>query len=163
MKHLDKISSIIFLFTLSVLIVQCEDPAVDPATQVKSHTYSVGTWYWSSPHHYVNLDVPELTASNVQTAGVLVYYSSQPNVWTSVPYTVYGTLHDYHMGFRYAENLVEVTWMYDGASAGDDPNTYYSTTVKCKVVIVPSSARMANSDLDWNNFEEVQKRFDLRE
>ena len=163
MKNIYKTAAIIFSFMFSVVFTQCKDSAVDPATQVKTHTYSVDTWYWSSPHHYVNLEVPELTASNIQTAGVLVYYSVQPDVWTSVPYTVYGTLHDYHMGFRYASGLVEVNWMYDGTSSGDDPNTYYSTIVKCKVVIVPSSARMANPNLDWNSYEDVCNRFGLVE
>lgn len=148
---------------ISVFLTNCKNSAVDPAAQVKSHTFTVTAWNWSPPHHYVNLAVPEITSSNIETAGVMVYYSTQPNTWTSVPYTVYGTVHNYYMGFRYTPGLVEVTWLYDGLGSGDDPNTYYNTNVKCKVVIVPSSARKANPDINWDNYEDVRQRFGLNE
>jgi hypothetical protein len=149
---------------LSVFISSgCRDQAVDPATQVSSHTYSVSSWYWSAPHHYVDLGVEELTSSNLNSAGVMVYYSVSSGTWISVPYTVYGTVHDYHMGFHYAAGTVRVTWLYDGPSSGSDPNSYYSATVKCKVVVIPSSARLAHPDVDWNNYEEVRQRFHLND
>lgn len=148
------------LFTFSGC--ESEEP-VDPAKQVSSHTFSVGSWSYSSPVHYADLPVSEITSANINSAGVMVYYSVYQNVWISVPYTVYGTLHDYHMGFVYDPGTVEVTWMYDGTSAGSDPNTYYGTTVRCKVVVVPSAARLANPDIDWNDYEEVKERFDLKD
>lgn len=141
----------------------CKDNTANPATQVSSHTFSVNTWYYDSPFHYANLGVSELTSANLNSAGVMVYYSVTPNVWISVPFTVYGTVHDYHMGFAYSPGNVQVTWMYDGTSMGSNPNAYYSTTVKCKVVIVPSSARRANPDVDWDNYDEVRDRFKLAE
>ncbi|HTF06238.1 MAG TPA: hypothetical protein VK826_19540 [Bacteroidia bacterium] len=134
-----------------------------PQPTVESHTFSVSTWSWNSPHYYVNLAVPELTADNINTAGVMVYYSANPGTWVSVPYTVYGTIHDYHIGFLYAAGTVEVTWLYDGASSGDDPNTYYGTTVKCKVVVVPSSLREANPDLNWDNYAAVKAALQLED
>lgn len=155
--------ALITFLPVSILFLSCGKDDTSPSSQVAAHTYSVGTWYWDAPHHYVDLEVTELTAANVQSAGVMVYYSVSPGTWISVPYTVYGTVHDYHMGFSYAQNVVEVTWLYDGPSSGSDPNTYYSTTVKCKVVVVPSSVRQANPDLDWNDYEEVKNTFDLKD
>jgi hypothetical protein len=163
MRKICNTSLPVLLFMVSTLFTNCEDSTVDPATQVKAHTFTVTTWYWSTPHHYINLGVPEITSNNLETVGVLVYYSTQSNVWTSVPYTVYETVHDYHMGFRYTPGTVEVNWLYDGPSSGDDPNTYYGVNVKCKVVVVPSSARAAYPGLNWNNYEDVRQQFDLKE
>lgn len=163
MKKIYTTSITLLFFMIGILLTNCEDAQVDPATQVKAHTFTVSSWYWSTPHHYTNLAVSEITSANLESVGVLVYYSTQSNVWTSVPYTVYGTLHNYYMGFRYLPGIVEVTWLYDGPSSGSDPNAYYGVNVKCKVVVVPSSAKVANPDLDWNNYEEVSRRFDLKE
>jgi hypothetical protein len=139
-----------------------EEP-VDPAKQVSAHTFSISNWNYASPEHYADLPVAAITSANINSVGVMVYYSAYPDVWVSVPYTVYGTVHDYHMGFLYDPGTVEVTWMYDGTSMGSDPNTYYGTTVKCKVVVVPSTARLANPNLDWNDYEQVKRRFHLKD
>jgi hypothetical protein len=157
------ITTLVILSAVSMLYYSCGKDSAAPESQVTAHTYSVSTWYWDAPHHYVDLQIDELTAANVQSAGVMVYYSVTPGTWISVPYTVYGTLHDYHMGFSYAQNVVEVTWLYDGPNSGSDPNAYYSTTVKCKVVVVPSSVRQANPDVDWNNYDQVKRTFHLKD
>jgi hypothetical protein len=67
------------------------------------------------------------------------------------------------MGFNTTVGQVEVTWFYDSSlSSGSDPNAYYGTTVRCKVVI-PPTMKLANPDLDLKDYEAVKKRFKLKD
>lgn len=128
---------------------------------VVSKTFSVTTWYWSTPYYYADLDVPELTPSNINSAAVMAYFNTGGD-WHAMPYTQYHSPANYYMGFNAGVNKVQVTWVYDSSlSNGNDPNTYYSTTVRCKVVVIPPAERKANPDLDLNNYKNVKERFDL--
>lgn len=139
----------------------CKKETVSASSKVTSHTFNVTSWGWDSPNYYTDLGVAEITADNLNSVAVMVYYSVSQGVWISVPNTVYGTLHDYHMGFLTSAGRVEVTWFYDGTSSGSDPNAYYSTNVQCKVVVIPESERKANPDIDLTNYEQVKARFKL--
>lgn len=162
MKKIFQIQAILFLGIFSLIFnTGCKKESTSEATKVTAHTYTVNSWAFDSPNYYTDLDVPELTSDNLNSAAVMVYYSVSQGVWISVPNTVYGTLHDYHMGFLTSVNRVEVTWFYDGTSNGSDPNTYYSTSVMCKVVVIPSSQRNANPDIDLTDYEQVKARFHL--
>jgi hypothetical protein len=68
------------------------------------------------------------------------------------------------MGFNTRTGSVQVTWVYDSQfSAGDDPNEYYGTTVRYKIVVIPESQRKANPDLDLTNYEAVKATFHLKD
>ena len=47
----------------------------------------------------------------------------------------------------------------------DEPNTYpwssSSVTLDFRAMLIKASAKIANPDLDWNDYNEVQKRFNL--
>jgi hypothetical protein len=132
---------------------------------VTSTTFIMNTWHWNAPHYYSNLTIPELTASNASSAAVMVYFNTDgSNNWSALPYTHYHSPYNYYMGFNTGVGLVQVTWFYDSSlSSGNDPNTFYSATVRCKVIVIPPSVRLANPDLDLKNYETVKKRFKLKD
>jgi hypothetical protein len=134
-------------------------------SNVTSTTFMMNNWYWSSPNYYANVNVPQLTASNASSAAVMVYFNTDgSNNWIALPYTHYHTPYNYVMGFNTSVGFVQVTWFYDTSlSSGDDPNTFFGTTIRCKVVVIPPSMKLANPDLDLKDYEMVKKRFKLKD
>ena len=134
----------------------------DGSSNVSSTVFSASSWAFASPNYYVNLSVPELTSSNLNTAGVMVYFTKTGTNWIAVPYTQYGSPYDYFMGFNTSAGQVQVTWFYDfSGSSGSDPNAYYSTTVKYKVVVIPPAAMKANPGLNLKDYSAVKTKFNL--
>jgi hypothetical protein len=117
---------------------------------------------YSSSNYYVNLDVLELISFNINSVAVIVYFSTTGTKWIAVPFTQYNSPSNYFMGFNTSLGKVQVTWVYDSSlSQGNDPNTYYSTNVQFKVVVIPPAVRKANPDLDLKNYDAVKIRFDF--
>jgi hypothetical protein len=155
---------LILSFVLITLISACKkDDEAHPA-EVTSVTKSASTWTYTSPYYHITLDAPAITSSNINTAAVMVYFSTGGN-WVALPYTQYNnTSPNYYMGYNVGTGTVQITWVYNtSASAGVDPNEYYGTTVKYKVVVISSAARKANPDLDLNNYEAVKEMYNLKE
>lgn len=159
------------LFGITILVLngckkkETPGPAgKDGNANVTSTIFSAASWSWNSPHYYVNLSVPELTSSNINSAAIMVYFSTTGSGWIAVPYTQYDSPYDYFMGFNTSVGNVQVTWFYDSsASSGSNPNTYYATTVKYKVVIIPPALVKANPNLNLDDYSAVKKRFNLKD
>ncbi len=128
---------------------------------VKSYTFQATNWQYSSSQWLQSFSIPELTPESIDSAAVLVYFKEQTS-WNALPFTEVAST-NYFMGFKYVVNAVTINWTYNGVFSGDDPTTYYGTTLTYKVVIIPDQARKANPDIDWTNYEEVKTRFDLKD
>lgn len=104
------------------------------------------------------------TTDNLNSAAIMVYFTTGNNKWTAVPFTQYNSPSNYFMGFNTSVGNVQVTWIYDSSlSSGDSPNTYYGVTVQCKVVVIPKAAKDAHPNVDLNNYSEVKETFDLKD
>lgn len=163
-----KITGINILLTIMSLVQGCTKkgevgPAgKDGSSNVSATVFQVSSWTWSSPNYYVNLNVPEITSANITSAAIMVYFTTDGNKWTAVPFTQYHSPSNYFMGFNTSINRVQVTWIYDSSlSQGDNPNVYYGVTVQCKVVVIPKAAKAAHPNVDLNNYNEVKKIFKL--
>ena len=167
MKKTLRINGIVFLAITTLMISSCKKEGPQgPAgnANVTSTLFSASSWAWSSPNYYCDFTVPELTSSNINSAAVLVYFSTVSGIWIAVPYTQYTNAYDYHMAFNTRAGMVEVTWVYDSSlSSGSDPNAYYGVTVQYKVVVIPPSARLANPNIDYTNYNEVKTAFNLKD
>ncbi|MDP2386162.1 MAG: hypothetical protein Q8M29_07310 [Bacteroidota bacterium] len=130
---------------------------------VSSATFTMSSWFWSAPYYYADLSIPELTTTNANTAAVMVYFNTTGGTtWVALPYTQYHSPYNYYMGFNTGVGNVEVTWFYDSSlSSGSDPNAFYGTTIKCKVVVIPPAIKKKHPDLDLTNYEAVKKCFNL--
>lgn len=167
MKNKLQITGILLLLISSLLVNGCKKegpPGPAGNANVTSRTFYVSSWSWDSPNYYADFNVPELTADNINSAAVLVYFRTTSGTWYAVPYTQYTSSSDYHMGFITVAGTVEVTWFYDNPlSSGSDPNAFYGTTVYYKVVVIPPAERKANPNLDLNNYEAVKAAFHLKD
>lgn len=172
-KHMKtlKIISIITIVTTVAFFLGCTKkgetgPAgKDGTSNVSATVFSVSSWAWSSPNYYVNLNVPEITAGNLSSAAIMVYFSKGNNNWTALPFTQYNNSgSNYFMGFNTSVGNVQVTWIYDSSlSTGDNPNIYYGVTVQCKAVVIPKAAKAAHPNINLNNYSEVKATFNLED
>jgi hypothetical protein len=154
---------VVILISLSVTLQFCRKKDVGNA-DITTRTFSVSSWTWRSPDYYTDLSVPELTSDNINVAGVMVYFSRSSNNWIAVPYTQYNSPYNYVMNFSSAPGTIEVSWFYDtGLFQGSDPNAYYNTTVQIKVVVIPPADRIKYPDVDYKNYNEVKKAFNLND
>lgn len=166
-KHCLSLVRVIMVLFLMFLYAGCEEEdssAVKENKNVIGMTFDVTNWSYSSPNYSVNLFVPELTNENINTAGVMVYFStlSSPGNWVALPYTQYNEPYNYVMGFNTSVGNVQITWFYDySLSSGKNTNDYYSSIIKYKVVIVSPEAMRLHPTLNYLNYNEVKKAFDL--
>jgi hypothetical protein len=169
-------SKIIYLFI--VIIISLTGCAKDGATgpsgpqgtagsngnaNVKSQTSSAIDWLGFGANWYTIIDVPDLTAE-VQSNGLVeVFFSTNDGViWNALPWD--GGQLNYKMSFSTWTNHVEIDWMYNnGTGFGTNPDSVFSTTCKFKIVMIPSSHRGTHPNVNWKNYFELKKAFDLNE
>lgn len=165
MNNKTKFFILSFLLLISTTLTQCTKegpPGPKGEVNMSSYYYTADNWSLnSSSQWYTAISIPELTTGNIDNAAVLVYFKVA-TVWRALPYTEINTT-NYFMGFYHSVGRVDVLWTYNGIGSGDDPNDYFNTSVKYKIVVIPASQRLANPDLDWNDYEAVKQRFNLHE
>jgi hypothetical protein len=113
--------------------------------------YNQGFAYVSEDGYYeINLNVPALTQKVLDGGAVEVYMQAATDNggWITLPATV-GSM---PIVVIYALN--QVVLMDNTASTG---------LFNIKVVIISSAARKANPNVNWNNYNEVKKVFNLSE
>ncbi|MES2285436.1 MAG: hypothetical protein V4547_07085 [Bacteroidota bacterium] len=153
----------VILITVSAMgISSCKkgDEAKPGNANVTAQTFSVPTWSSNSDKWYALLPVPEITASNINSAAIQVYFSKDNNSWTALPNTVVAST-NYFMGYITSVGTVEITWVFNGAGTGNSPNAFFSATSLFKVVVIPPAAIVANPDLDLNNYNAVKAKFNI--
>ncbi len=128
---------------------------------VTATNYIASTWTNGSSFWYIDLDVPALTSSAQSGAAVQVFFSTNNGTdWTAVPYTAVATT-NYFMGFVTQQGAVEVQWTYNGVGNGSSPTSFFGTTLKFKVVVIPASK--IKPGLNTQNFYELKTEYNLNE
>jgi hypothetical protein len=164
-----KINIIAFCSIIILLSNSCKKEATpgpagkDGVANISSTLFLATSWAWSSPYHYVNFNVPDLTSSNINSSAVMVYFNVGGS-WIAAPYAQYNSPYNYFMGFNTSVGKVQVTWFYDTSlSSGDNPNTFYGTTVNFKVVIIPPAVFRQHPNVDLKNYALVKETFNLKD
>jgi len=117
------------------------------------------TWTISAPAYYCDISDANITQEIVDNGSVVVYMSNGSGGWVALPYTL-------PMSSTYASTYTPVhyldgvtIWKYDtDYTQATDPG---STTFK--VVCISASARLANPNVNWNNYEDVKNTFNLKD
>ena len=152
----------ILIITCIILFISGCKKDESGSTNTKAANFTSSAWSYSSPYFYINLDVPEITSSNHDASIAMVYFSTGNGTWNALPYTQYNSPYNYYMGFSSSVGKVQVTWFYDtSTSKGEDPNTYYSTNIKFKVVVIPASSKNKSKNNEFKNYQEVKYKYDI--
>jgi len=108
---------------------------------VKSLTFDVYSWNWSSNNAW--LYSTDITEAIVNSGSVQVYMetSSYSGKWAALPFNSSGV----NVIYAYEVNYVNIV-------ASPQPTSHE----RFKIVIIASSARLANPNIDYTNYYEVK-------
>ncbi len=136
---------------------------------VTSLIYQVATsvnWSISSgsnPYYYANFQDNDLTQAIHDNGSVQVFFSiDNGTTYEAVPYT-YVASTNYYMSFTTVVDYVQVAWNYGGGTLGSDPNTVFGATCQFKVICIAAGARLAHPNVNYKNYQEVKKAFNLKD
>ena len=156
-KFQNCITGLIFIASL-VVVASCkkDDDSAYGNAKIYSTQYTV-TWTIDAPGYYCTMDDVNITQDIVDSGIVEVYMSNGSNGWISLPITM-PISSTYSSTFTPVHYLGGVSvWAYDtDTEQSADPGT---TTFK--IVCISAAAKLANSNLDWNNYAEVKNAFNL--
>jgi len=135
----------------------------DGDVNVTTHTFTVNPNDWipagfaGQPGHciYVEQYYSEIT-QNVYDNGTILGFVKDQGYWVAMPFTSYSGIVDVLYSSTYKPEFYKVNVFFS-----DLTTPYFTTSMEFKVVIVDGTLRTANPDLDWNNYYEVARRFDL--
>lgn len=145
-----------YLFTLLALLMfsACKKDKYGN-TDIEANTYTVN-WNYEDPSYTCVINESLITQDVVDNGAVHVYMSNGNGGWTALPFTI-------PMDPSYSSTFTPVhyvggvkVWKTDTDLLTLDPGT---TTFK--VVIVSHHGLLQNPDLDWTDYEEVEKKLEL--
>jgi hypothetical protein len=181
-----KLKSIFAICTVAVMIASCQKegpegpqgiqgiqgehglqgvPGQDGNANVHSVTFS---YTWASndfPFYTYTLNCPtsNITSVIINDGAVLGYVSTNNGVnWNPITYYISlgANSHIYFRGSISDGNYAVIIGRDDG---GNVTSSLISSTIKVKVVTIAGSARMENPNVNFNNYEEVKKVFNLKD
>lgn len=164
------------LLTIAIIVFGCSKDGVDgvdgatgPAGPVgatgadgNANVISVGPFNasatnWASANSnsfwYLSLNVPEISQSISNTGTISVFEATKDsggNIigYKATPYTTIGICTYFGFSESYV-NLYKTTT--NGTAMNNPGNMTY------RVVVIPAAYRTANINVDWNNYEEIEK------
>lgn len=167
-----KKSNIIYLLMVVVIaFAGCakdgEDGAQGPAGQdgnanVYAFNYTITQWGWDGNYVYSEVDASDglsISASDIANGALLSYIETSAG-WSALPYPYPiggGTAQHYRGFFEVNHFLIRVS-NYDGSN----PNPPALTAPrKIKIVVIPQ--RIANPNVNTDNYEEVKSAYNLKD
>ncbi|MFZ2205546.1 MAG: hypothetical protein WAV23_03065 [Minisyncoccia bacterium] len=156
---------VIILFSMLVLLNGCkkegpEGPAgKDGNANVQSSTITFSTWLWDGTNNYDYSDFTwaAITSSIVDKGAVLVYVNT-PGGWAPLPRTIYPSA-TYSESQRFIYNVGTFRIIVQDSDLTQPSPALGSWTIK--ILTIESKTMVANSNLDWSNYNAVKIRFEL--
>jgi hypothetical protein len=125
---------------------------------VQSATFYVNSWTFDTFYYYTTLNYPAITQDIINTGAVLVY-SLDNNTISQLPFTFYPSAnYSSSVSFEASPSQVKV---YVVDSDLTQPNNPGSGTFK--VVVMSSRSMLANTNIDFKNYNQVKKAFNLKD
>ena len=164
MKTLFKKSFLLFLIFMTF---SCSEDGATGATGqagAEGNANVIGTtdftilptdWQTLGNLKYINIQNNGITQSIVNSGIVMVYQkSNSSNSYTALPFSYQGI----DRGFTFGLNYLQITLSpYNNSSISITANTII------RAVIISASNRMANPNVNWNNYQEVKNALKLKD
>jgi len=154
-----------FLLTLTILTITFNACKKDDDSNyvtkgsnintVQTYNFTVYSWDWSGGSTEKWYDYQNFSMN--LDGGVQVYlYDNVLGGWFALPCAVSNISY-------YIEVFpdIKAVWVYIANVDGTSSITAPSSSLIFKIVTIPPSARIANPNLNWNNYKEVKNTFNL--
>ena len=165
-----KIKTLIAICVMAVTFTNCKKGDTGPAgkdgsngnANVQSVTLNANSWTWDNVDKwsYVTFSNVSILTNDVVNGGAVMLYEGSSGAYIALPYTIGIGLSSNQTlvtNFSYATNSIFI-WksLSDGANASPNPEQY-------KLVCIPKSAKMANPNVNWENYSEVKQILNLKD
>jgi hypothetical protein len=114
-------------------------------------TLNSGDWVSSGAYYYADISFPYITQAIVDRGAVMVYEQASP-IWNALPYT-WGNL---SISYDFGLNIVHIYY-----ANTDGTQTAIPGTRTFRIVCISALTAKAHSNVDWKNYTEVNKTFNL--
>jgi hypothetical protein len=171
-----KIKYSIALFCLSFLALNSckKEGPVGPAGKdgnanvISSNTVTINNWTSTfdngTEFNYSTIITwPSITQAIKDNGIVMIYmHDNTTTNWTALPYSESGTGYSDALNFEIA--LGQTTISFEGVDNSGSPGaSALNGFFTFRLVAIPSSARKANPDLDWKNYNAVKTALNLKD
>lgn len=138
----------------------------DGNSNVHSQTFNINPSQWyhvgvngQAGDGYQTDETCSLITTDILNSGaVLVYYSTNNSLWNSLPLTVPYSGFSQSILVQYSLNQISFI------VADSDNNTVQpAVVIYFKVVVMSSTQKVSNPNINWNNYNEVQAVFNLKD
>jgi hypothetical protein len=141
----------------------CNKDNTEPSLQSTTFTIPYSAWSWnsSSAFLFTSKSWDKITQS-IYDEGTVEVYLKTSSGWAPLPRTIVlsGLVYDYAQSQRYTYNVGQINFYVQDDDL-EQPNSF--TDWEMKAIVISSSQRRANPDLNWKDYEQVSQRFNIIE
>jgi hypothetical protein len=146
-------------------LVSCRKPKTNANVYSSTPTVYSSDWYWDNTSWRVDLRYDAIDLNVHQYGAVLVYMDNQ-NTWRQLPMTYYYSVIENGQTI-YCSSSLEVSSYNEGVSIFWTENDFYNGNRpgdhRFKIVAISSIDYAARPDVDYSNYEEVKRVFQIKE
>lgn len=167
MKKIQKIGMVLLLVIASTTFNACQKPekgetgpaGADGNANVQSSVYYVSSYSASGNILYTNIFVSDLTQDIVDNGAVLVYIETTSGSYSQLPITTAAsTTVDLLIEAIHSAYNVQVQFSFSNNTLPGNPGL-----IKFKIVTIAGKEMLADPTINWSNYIEVKKKFNLKD
>lgn len=124
-----------------------------------SVTAFASDWQYTAPSWRMNIAYPAITQDILDNGAVLVYMKNNQSSWSQLPLTIYQSA-TYSTSIEVVTGLGGLSIFWTDSDLLQPINPGGATF---KIVVVAASGMALNPDVDLNDYQAVQRAFDLED
>ncbi len=161
-----KVTLFCVAFLAMCCLASCRGPKTNANVYSSTVTVYESDWRWEDPSMRVDLAFDAINL-NVHNDGAVLVYMDNENTWRQLPMTFYySDYNDQEALVNYSSSL-EVSSYDGGVSIFWTESDFYNGrkigTHRFKIVTLSNADYSARPDVDYSNYEEVKKVFQIKE
>lgn len=160
-----KVTLFCVAFIAMCCLASCRGPKTNANVYASTVTVYSSDWRWEDPSWRVDLAYDAINLS-VHNHGAVLVYMNNENTWRQIPMTYYYSVIDGQQTI-YCSSSLEVSSYNGGVSIFWTENDFYNGNRpkdhQFKIVAISSADYSARPDVDYSNYEEVKRVFQVKE
>lgn len=161
-----KVTIFCVAFLAMCCLASCRGPKTNANVYSSTVTVRETDWRWDNTSWRVDLRYDAIDLS-VHDGGAVFVYMDNGNTWRQLPMTFYYTDYDNQGNLVHCSSSLEVSSYTGGVSIFWTENDFYNGRVigdhRFKIVALSNADYSARPDVDYSNYEEVKRVFQIKE
>lgn len=161
-----KVTLFCVAFLAMCCLASCRGPKTNANVYSSTVTVYESDWRWDNTSWRVDLRFDAINL-NVHNDGAVLVYMDNENTWRQLPMTFYYTDYDNQGNLVNCSSSLEVSSYDGGVSIFWTENDFYNGrrigTHRFKIVTLSNADYSARPDVDYSNYEEVKRVFQIKE